>query len=532
MVWALALAGVLFVAQGQNAYALAKTPSIVINDTANFAKEWALTTGSTSGEAVGGNLSTSARTALIRARFTAGAIPALPATATVVLTGASAVYIGWKIGRAIDTKFLHFSVAAGKLGPSGEPSTSGKWEITNVAAGATYPSTCGANPPCVIDNTAGTTAISFALLRTASYTQFCHSSLGGYCSAQRPDNVGDWAVTGNGSVLGQVARVNDTYCGTTGNKCYMRYATQAQFTTAMTPITYKDWGSETPTTGWSTTAQPNPADPGSGSATATQLRADLLSGDDSADGEIADLLDPTWRTSSTTGAPATGTITLPEPEPNETVAAYRQRLRDLGWLGTATTAAALNDSSSPGYGPGTVRQLKLRPGTGTETIVYAPGWAPVGYAGPTLPAWTPNPEKLDPTDAIEFTPNTGTATPVDTATATPPTDTTVGTGGGYTCDCPPVDFSPIQDQAYGSQFPFGVLTYVTSLFATDDQAPEWDIGVPGGGDPIHISMQNDAWEDTYRPIVFPVLQVIMGIGAVVLVATRILGFGGGDDDDD
>jgi hypothetical protein len=268
------------------------------------------------------------------------------------------------------------------------------------------------------------------------------------------------------------------------------------------------------------------ADPGSGSAAATAIRAALLSGSDAADLEVAKALLP-----GVAVEPTLGTITLPAPDANETVHAYRDRLRALGWLGALTVASPVSDASSPLWGPLAPRLVRVRPGTGTEEALTMPGWAPVGYAGPAATDWPDNPPTVGLNDPVEITPNISTADPVDTDTATPPVGLDAGgsLGSCVHSDYGSIDVSPITAFDYGSKFPFGVFGWVSDQWDAINVsavAPAWSIPVYGA----------DGWTadydidlapfSPYMAIMRTVLAWVMWVGSLWFIATSFLGIRG------
>lgn len=279
------------------------------------------------------------------------------------------------------------------------------------------------------------------------------------------------------------------------------------------------------------TALTPPAQPLWGSAAQIAATADLMGGDAATDEEIGRIISP--EAYAAEDLLETGTITLPPPDANETVVAYRQRLREMGWLGTATTAAQVNDSSSPLWGPLQVRSIKIRPATATEAVQVMPGWAPVGYAGPSPTDWPENPPQFGPNDAIEFTPNTSTATPVDTSTATPPGGIAPGGGG-----CDPwldadFDLAPLMGVELGDKFPFGVFVWaedwLDSVNASPD-APSWSFSTPSLAGQTLPSYDIDLdWADSYMSTFRSIVSWALWVGAVWFLASSMLGLRLGGD---
>jgi hypothetical protein len=100
-----------------------------------------------------------------------------------------------------------------------------------------------------------------------------------------------------------------------------------------------------------------------------------------------------------------------------------------------------------------------------------------------------------------------------------PTDTAGAPGGGGNCNCS-FDFGPITGLAFGSVFPFGVVGYLGNILGqmqTTGQAPSFDITA---GHTWHIDLASASWENTVKPIAFPVLEFLIAVGAIVFVALR------------
>lgn len=125
--------------------------------------------------------------------------------------------------------------------------------------------------------------------------------------------------------------------------------------------------------------------------------------------------------------------------------------------------------------------------------------------------------KLDPT----IDPNTGK--PIGT-----------GTGSGGSCNCGNVDFSPITTLDYGSNFPFGVFTWASDVLgaASGTAGPiSFDLSLPGGGTQT-VTLGSTAWESTWRPIIFPIIEFFVTLGAIWVLAFRALGIDHGGVDEE
>lgn len=204
---------------------------------------------------------------------------------------------------------------------------------------------------------------------------------------------------------------------------------------------------------------------------------------------------------------------LPQPETGESYQDYLDRLRALGWVGSAAVTAETNDV--PGAGPLGITRVQVGAGTVVEL------WTPLPWDGvsaePTAVAWPDNPPLVETADeGITLRVNSAAAPPLP------------GRGG--------LDFTPITGVDFGCKFPYGFICYaqqVTAWFDVAPSAPVFDmkIGNPdlnGGGFlaqhyRVDLSVMDD-WMATWRTI----LSVVIWVGAVYVLATRLLGLQLGD----
>ena len=233
---------------------------------------------------------------------------------------------------------------------------------------------------------------------------------------------------------------------------------------------------------------------------------------------------------TTLASPAT-TVTLTEnpdplpvvilqPLPWETGSAYAARLGALG------IKVSLIPTGSPvsGYGP---------------DEVIAPADVPVGDT-----TWTDTPGTRVPGGAT-------VTVPVNISTATAPTgDPNTSSGGTVTipstnnCTCV-IDFSPLQSLDLGSKFPFGMFTYASGIigdFNVTPQAPDFNLtaqatGVNGHNlsAPYDVNLGDTSANhigtmlNTYMGYWRDLLSFLLWVGAIWLVATKLLGFHAGGD---
>jgi len=84
----------------------------------------------------------------------------------------------------------------------------------------------------------------------------------------------------------------------------------------------------------------------------------------------------------------------------------------------------------------------------------------------------------------------------------------------------------------GTKFPFGIPAWIEGFFGglsfsdTCTQSLYLNNSNPSGSPTINVPFCSAAWESTYRPIVFPILEALLTLAAVIFMATKILGYGG------
>jgi hypothetical protein len=126
--------------------------------------------------------------------------------------------------------------------------------------------------------------------------------------------------------------------------------------------------------------------------------------------------------------------------------------------------------------------------------------------------------------------------------------------GGNGCSCadpPPLNslsfdlpliFSPSPSESIDSNgfteldwtgnFPFGVFTWIGNIFGSFSGDPQpVSFTLPLFGNDRTITLQNSSWEDTYRPIVFPILEFLIVAAGTWVFAFRIIGIGHGESGD-
>lgn len=197
-------------------------------------------------------------------------------------------------------------------------------------------------------------------------------------------------------------------------------------------------------------------------------------------------------------------IGLLRPNANEHYDAYVTRLAAAGYVGTATETQEATDL--PGYGPHAVTRV-VNDATGE---VYDPlNW-------PTTDPRISNGAPL----TVRY--NSDTAAPAPTEGATPGA----------------LDFTPLTSIDFGCKFPYGLFCYaadVTGWFDVTPTAPDFAFTIPGfnvGGTGLgptsysyDVSLDNMSG---YMATIRSILAVVLWVGAVWFLASRLLGFQAGD----
>jgi hypothetical protein len=226
------------------------------------------------------------------------------------------------------------------------------------------------------------------------------------------------------------------------------------------------------------------------------------------------------------------TFTLPAPEWGETVEAYRTRLQAAGYLGTITLLEATGETAIPELGTSAPIKIQVT-GTGTGTYLMPRPVAPYDPPGDAEHPW-PSPAPELPNDGV----------PGDGITIThngpdiPPYIGDPGSPGDPDCPCTvaALDFGPLSGIDTGDSFPFGVFGFVGDVFGPFNvagDAPVFDFTLDcpalAGCDTYEFGPVDLDVMDDYMTIVRGLLTVLLWIGAVWLVAVKLLGFKAGGD---
>jgi hypothetical protein len=473
---------------------------------------------------------TGAQRALNTARGLLGVRPALSVLGTLTL-GVGAADLGWKIGRTLDTKWLHISCY--------DDTTCGTSAMLSSASYQAFKKAWvwDASPPAWIQSSSGgvCTASGCWLLRVRYGTPTPTTeatSFGNTSSSNGAMPAIDQALT-TGVSLGTY--VNGALnCGNA--YCAYRAASAAQMEATLQQDNWQTWTSALPadvaTTGWA------PGSAAAESATAKTVR-DTIGADAALAAWFAEALEPGY--ASTPGADTeTGTILLPQPELDETAAEYRARLRALGWLGTFVIVDAPLPlptlTGGRAWKDGDPVRIKVGTNTGTGYRLTVPVYSPwPGDPNGDTPD-EPAPEVGQRERVTWEKVPTGEGTRTGTAEG-PPGVATPGAGSGA-CVCPDPDFSPLTSLQLGDKFPFGVVVfvddYLEGTLLTAGQAPSFEFDFSSWSTPLgsfNLGYYNVdlAVMDDYVASVRTMLAFVVWIGGLWWFGTRWFGFKGGGD---
>jgi hypothetical protein len=203
-------------------------------------------------------------------------------------------------------------------------------------------------------------------------------------------------------------------------------------------------------------------------------------------------------------------IEMPQPGLNETYDDYLARLQDAGYVGTTTVTVL--DTFDPLVGPNAISRL-------------APHLTPARVLSPSQWPTTGTLTRVWPNTAIDVWKNPTDAPPVPEGPIVPPPPGT-GSCGGYLTATP--DFTPITGIAYGSVFPFGAFTWLYSFVSSLDVspvAPGVNIAMPSiGGHDVPNYAFNLGFFSTYMATIRTLLAFALWIGGIWFVGSSLLGF--------
>lgn len=212
---------------------------------------------------------------------------------------------------------------------------------------------------------------------------------------------------------------------------------------------------------------------------------------------------------------------LPQPLSNETYDQYIARLQALGWVGTATQIVLDSSNADSATGPNGVVQINLVTANGTTTLVKRAYWPATSIA-------------VLKSAPITFSVNPPTEPPAPDP-GPGPGETPGGTPSGA------IDFTPITSIDPGCRFPYGFICYakeVSDWFNVAPQAPSFDFtigsttGLEGeiGQHDFHVDLGDSrVGLDGYMSLIRDLESIVLWIGGVYFLATRLLGFNAGGD---
>jgi hypothetical protein len=197
---------------------------------------------------------------------------------------------------------------------------------------------------------------------------------------------------------------------------------------------------------------------------------------------------------------------------NEVATDWATRLIASGYTGTITYVTVDPNAIDASAGPG----VETFPIIDTTTNVdVQPG------------------DRIEPGDNITVYRNPDDTPPVSTS------------GGGTTCDCPPLDFTPLTGMGLGSKFPFGIFTYAAGIigdFNVTAHAPDFNLRAQATGVNGHnldagydVNLGDTAANrvgtqlNTYMGWWRDLLSFAMWVGALYWIGAKLLGFNGAGD---
>jgi hypothetical protein len=490
----------------------------------------------------------------LKARRVLGRIPKLGATGSgTIALGVGALWLGWEIPHttgASDWIYGQIAGVNGQAQPTAGTIRAYAWKV-QVATGTIYSSTTGTWSPSAPDCGEGPLATA-CWVPTVRYSVNSGSTwserpgyIGSGCVSDGPgvtfcDAMSGWTYSHNGAKWSDTeAAIHASLQGSGFSERCRTYsagggdvAMDCVYTRTLTEMTDNvraveqraynattDAARKNYTDGSSALTQPGPS---YGSTEQAAIEALIESDDDLAE-HIGTILNPT------TGG-AAETIALPQPRYGETGAQYRQRLRNLGFLGTVVLEELDLLDALPEFGPNVVTRVGVGASPATT---WHPLLAPWPDPGPTIPVpgqSTTIRVEHNPQDA----PAPGPGAPGSPSDPPPGNAPPPGGGGTITvgdCECPAPDFGPLTDVDYGEKFPFGVFTLVvgtlgTTLYASPD-APVFAFENLAGT--THDYTVDLSVLDAYASTIRTLIAWVIWVGGLWYFGTRWLGFRGSGD---
>lgn len=489
---------------------------------------------STPSATVGTSPSTSA--AVYRAQVAARVMPklTLPVAGPLVL-GATALVVGWKIGRIVDTQWLHIETRIAGGSSSGSTTcTTGGFSTLRLLRQAPFSSEAQfpfANQTGWVYYFNGTCNAVNVSNQTSAVTQDPANPTCG--AAATADGVARraWLIAKQAANPGMT--LGEAIYGNGCRETLLRISAAAMTASAEINANRAWTAADVPSAGFTTTGFDETDDPGSTSTEADEARAAIMA-DPVAAEHFGEELEPGFAHGADADPDA---INLPQPRRAETGAQYRARLRSLGFLGTIILYEndAGQAASQPQFGPSAVTGVNV----GTPTLP--------GIAYPMEDPWPdPVPQIEVPGDEIEIEilhqpatapepapgePGSAADPPPGTA---PPPGSPGGVGGGIgpgDCECPPPDFTPITSLDYGEKFPFGIVVLVVDTldgFTATADAPVFSFDFDWIGIAPDYVVDLEVMDD-YMSLIRSILSWVIWIGGVWWFGSRLLGFQGTGD---
>jgi hypothetical protein len=271
---------------------------------------------------------------LYRARAAAGLIPRLTSALGTASLGGTALAVGWKIGRTLDTKWLHFSYQEPAPDPSLFNPQAWQWDRWPTPLYCANGGPCVGTDQWVLDVGGGNVWVmqdreapnprhpQYWVRGDAFESYLSANPSFGTFTRHEEATPGTWA------------------CVSSYQGCFLVTRNAAQMEQRIVVdqpmIDWTTQASSATTTGFAPAADPGYASP------EMQAARQAILADPYSSLEIGRLIDPTWEGEA---------FAWPAPNPTETYPAYVNRLRADGWLGTATVDELSPLESDPAYGP-------------------------------------------------------------------------------------------------------------------------------------------------------------------------------------
>lgn len=279
-----------------------------------------------------------------------GTMPAVRVLGGVNLT-ATGVYITWKVARAsTDGSWdpLWALITGTELGTVNTNLVlRASWDFHENSAGR-Y---CNYGGPCL---QGPLWELGITTMSGAGWFNWCDPA----CGSARPRELATYMREFTGP--GRNVQIPGPYCGSWSYTCWIRYATEGELEAAFPVKALEAWTGQAHNKSTSHTV-PAMADP------LLDAGRDQVNHESVAvENEVNWRLDPSgWQRPWADGTGGGPILAWPVPQPFETYADYLNRLRVLGWVGTARLIQLDEANGDPAYGPGGVPCTSVIQGTPT-----------------------------------------------------------------------------------------------------------------------------------------------------------------------